>query len=292
MKQKIFYTMKKLLFFLLITGIVFLCVLSVRLMYQADDKYTVQIPASSVQVSQYSMDDIYTVEKSDLPVNMQISGIIAPSDDAAMKDISIDTNVNGIELLVTQGQILQPEEPYAEVWGKPHTVKSPMRCHSITWREDGCTLRFLDYSTLYAEAMIPQTYLKYDLNSLDYTATAEDVSFPVRMSFSDSFVSEGYVSAQFELSELRTDLLPGTELVIETTLETKKDVPVVPLSFIIVADHQYFVQTTDDLMTLQSTAVEIGEIYENMAEIKSGLNEGTMLVLPSSALTLASQTEK
>lgn len=292
MIKKILYTLKKLLFFLFVAAIVLLCAYSVRLMYQADDKYTVQIPAAAIQTAQYSEDDLYPVRKGDLRVMMQISGTVAPASDGAFTDIPIDTNVNGIKVRAEQGHLLQKDEPYADVWGRPHAVESPMRCHSINWREDGCTIRFLDYRKLYAEAQIPQEYLSYDLFSCDFTAKTDTLSLPVTLDFEDSFVNGGNVKAHFKFSELCAELLPGTELTIETELETKKDVLLVPAEYIIAVDDKYSVQTTADMRNVQVKEIELGAVTDNIAEIKDGLSEGEMLVLPSGAMSLAAQMEK
>lgn len=295
MLNKIAFISKKILFLLFLSTIIVLCVASVRLMYKSNNRYTVQMDDSLLEFSNFSKDDIYIVKKGNLEITMSIDGIVAPINESAITYIPIDTNINGIELCVKQGQELKANDKYAYVWGTEYKVDHSMRCHEIKWREDGCTLAFLDYDKLYIEAMLPQKYIKYDLYSCDFLAKSigddDEKYFQIDLDFEDSFINNDQILCRFDISEVNVNLLPGTKVSIESDLETKNDVIMIPAGFVIPTNNDYYVQFLNEDESITNRKVEIGEIKNNMVEIKKGLKEGEQIILPSNAISLAAQLE-
>lgn len=291
MEKKAFFIFKKLLFFLFIITIIILCIISVQLMYKSEDKYSINIERSDIQTIQYSADDIYIAEKENLQIKLKITGTVAPCTNDAYTNIEFKTNVDGIELLASSGQNIHPDAPYANIWDIPRYIDHTMRFQNIEWHEDGCVFHFLDYNKLYVEAEIPIKYLQYDLYSYDYAGIINNEKFLLKMSYEDCFVQNDSVKVRFDFDTIQTSILPGTSLLIETIVEEKADVILIPTNYVIVNNDKHFVQIITAEDELKMVEVFLGELSDDSIEIISGLKEGDQIILPAENMSLANQME-
>ena len=75
---------KKILYSIFLAGILCLCALSVKLMYEADDKYIIEIDPSKVQMQDLSLEEKFEVTITDIPVTLETSCRVMPDDEYAL----------------------------------------------------------------------------------------------------------------------------------------------------------------------------------------------------------------
>ena len=281
---------KKILYSIFLTGILCLCALSVKLMYEADDKYIIEIDPSKVQMQDLSLEEKFEVTITDIPVTLETSCRVMPDDEYALNVYDFECKKNEFSTQIKVGQIIMPDDVIAIVKGKEIKASTKMKCLTISNEDESSHIKFLDYSKLYLEAQIPEKYLSYDLMSYTYNLKNDNTSLQAELSYLDYAVRDGNIIAKFSYNTNDTLLYPGTEFDISTELEVKKGVVGVLLSCVEVEGDRYYVNIASESGLIRHE-VKIGTINNGMVEIVSGLSAGTKVTYVNGSQSLGAVLE-
>lgn len=262
-------------------------VLSLILMYRNDNKYNLQLDPDKIGTIDREVDDIWQVGRTNVIVKLTANSIVAPSNQDALKTVSITGKKNAITLNLKAGDIVNKNFVFAKKSNTEFKASSLMKCISITWEDDCCNIIFLDYSKLYIEAKLPSYSTSYDLFSLVFSFSSSGKKFNGDLIYLDYMIENDTILAKFKYENEDILLLPGTKVTLDTVLEKKENVIAIPTLFVMVKGEEYFAQVLGDDESINIVPIQIGAIGIDNVEVLSGISENDIVLCPDEEQSLS-----
>lgn len=264
-------------------------VLSLALMYRNDNKYNLQLDPDKIGMMNRDVNDIWQVGRTSVIVKLNSSSVIAPSNQDALKTVSITGKKEAIALNLKVGDIIDKNFVFAKKSNTEFKASSRMKCISITWEDDTCNVIFLDYSKLYIEAKLPYHSTRYDLFSLLFSFSSNGETFNGDLIYLDYVIENDTILAKFKYENEDILLLPGTKVTLDTALNKKENVIAIPTLFVMVRGDEYFAQVLGEDESIKIVPIQIGAVGIDNVEILSGISENDNVLCPNEEQSLSYQ---
>lgn len=268
---------------LIITGI---CIYSIMLVDESDEYYDVSLDESDIKYK-VPEDDLYTVTIGNVAQKIVIAGEIMPVHADEVLEVFIEGKVDEIKTHVSVGEVIGPDNVYAEYKKQLYKTSSVSCCIAIEKKDNGMVIRFLDYSKLYLGVNIPEKYINNDMKNKKIKVNYNGNDFEGVITFVDNYSVDGKVFAQIQYANQEFLLRPGSTCIAEIIIAEKEEVVTVPVEFVIyneISNEYSIMKYSDEMPYIQN--VDVGLVGNDYVEIQYGLCEGDVIVYPKDEMSL------
>ncbi len=134
-----------------------------------------------------------------------------------------------------------------------------------------------DYRNLSSTVKIEEKYARYIEIGDTVNVAIDEISLEGKITNHSYNIVDGYLLVDIEY-ESSSVIYPGSKVEVDVLIDSRKDVLVVDKSAVIYETGEYFVNVLNDNV-VNKTRVDIGLYGNDVVEIKSGIKEGTKVVL-------------